>query len=231
MKPTILLAIPVFLLLSACSSNEEHPSVELVRSFPAAACDASDLNHYPDEFVTSDFMIGWKLMEQGSLRFDQAADMFAMAVEKQAYANLSSLYYDYLVSNLMGQNTNMYTHFRRGQWHYASINYGEPLGPMPELTDEEVQWVYLQAQCGEPNEAFALGSMYLYGLVFQEDRQMAIEFLTIAAEQDHVRAQYRLGLVYSEARDYEQAYKWLRIAEENGHPDVGDYDQYVEMLL
>lgn len=231
MKLIFCWCFPTALILTGCQSTEEHPSTIMLESYPVASCESANLDSYSAEFRTSDFLLGWQALQQGRQGYQQASDLFAQAVANNRFANISSLYYDYVVYNLMGQDADAYAHFSRGKWHYTAINYGENLGRIPDLDPEEVQWIYLRAQCEQPNESFALGSMYLYGLVFPEDRQQAVKYLTVAAEQKHIRAQYRLGLIYSENQQYHEAFKWLRIAEDNGHPDVGDYDQYVEMLL
>jgi enhanced entry protein EnhC len=73
--------------------------------------------------------------------------------------------------------------------------------------------MYFRAILGDPQSQFEIGQMFQYGLGVAQNDQAAIVFYQNAAEQQHLGAEYNLGILYLEhakdANDYQIALNWL----------------------
>ena len=69
--------------------------------------------------------------------------------------------------------------------------------------------------------------MYYEGQHFEKDYERAAKFLTATANAGIVDAQFMIGLMYSRGegveRDFIEAYKWLKLADDRGHQKANDY--------
>lgn len=65
---------------------------------------------------------------------------------------------------------------------------------------------------GNPEALFLTGMMCVQGLGTEPDTQKGLQMLNDSAEKGHIEAQYTIGLIALEARDYKKAYLWLRKA-------------------
>lgn len=78
---------------------------------------------------------------------------------------------------------------------------------------------------GDVFTQFNLGLMYYYGDSANQDLEKAVMWLTRAAEQGYVDAQYHLGVMYnyyvkSPDIDYAQAMYWYKKAAEQNHAEA-----------
>jgi WD40 repeat protein/ankyrin repeat protein len=96
----------------------------------------------------------------------------------------------------------------------------------PVNMDEAVQWYVRASEGGSAQAQYWLGQLYFWGSKVPKDYEQAELWLTPAAEQNHVDAQYVLGLLYTmrsqdplakKPTDVFDSYKWLALAEINGH--------------
>ena len=73
--------------------------------------------------------------------------------------------------------------------------------------------MYFKAILGDPQSQFEIGQMFQYGLGVTQNDESAIVFYQNAAEQQHLGAEYNLGILYLEhakdAKDYQMALNWL----------------------
>ena len=80
----------------------------------------------------------------------------------------------------------------------------------------------LQAERGDPNAQYLLGSLYEHGQGVPQSLQEAIKWYRKAAEQGNPNAQFSLALAYmlgqGTPQSYEEAAKWFRKAAEQGNP-------------
>ena len=80
----------------------------------------------------------------------------------------------------------------------------------------------LQAERGDPNAQYLLGSLYEHGQGVPQSLQEAIKWYRKAAEQGNPNAQFSLALAYmlgqGTTQSYEEAAKWFRKAAEQGNP-------------
>lgn len=80
----------------------------------------------------------------------------------------------------------------------------------------------LQAERGDPNAQYLLGSLYEHGQGVPQSLQEAIKWYRKAAEQGNPEAQFSLALAYmlgqGTPQSYEEAAKWFRKAAEQGNP-------------
>ena len=79
----------------------------------------------------------------------------------------------------------------------------------------------LKAEAGDTLAQIAISEMYAHGWGTSQDFECAIQWLTIAANQEAARAQYLLGRAYQTgsivAKDIVCARTWLEKAAKNGH--------------
>ena len=80
----------------------------------------------------------------------------------------------------------------------------------------------LQAERGDPNAQYLLGSLYEHGQGMPQSHQEAVKWFRKAAEQGNVDAQFSLALAYmfgqGTPQSYEDAVVWFRKAAEQGNP-------------
>lgn len=80
----------------------------------------------------------------------------------------------------------------------------------------------LQAERGDPNAQYLLGSLYEHGQGMPQSHQEAVKWYRKAAEQGNVDAQFSLALAYmfgqGTPQSYEDAVVWFRKAAEQGNP-------------
>ncbi len=92
-----------------------------------------------------------------------------------------------------------------------------------EITPEkEFAQMKRDAEAGDPEAQFTLGSLYFMGIDMPKDTPKAVQWLQKAAEQEHVQAQDLLGIIYQFGdekvpKDATKAVKWLQKAAEQGH--------------
>ncbi len=93
------------------------------------------------------------------------------------------------------------------------------------VSEEEITSFQLyqpKANQGDADSQFNLALLYLQGSGIPQDDRYAVYWLTKAAKQGHVIAQYNLGDLYRHGggekipRDYKQAVYWLTKAAEQG---------------
>ena len=81
-----------------------------------------------------------------------------------------------------------------------------------------------QAQDGDTETAYRLGSMFADGINIKLDMPEALKWFRRAAEKDHPGAQYRIGRCYAEgdgvAKDPVEAVRWYRLAAEQGNANA-----------
>jgi TPR repeat protein len=95
--------------------------------------------------------------------------------------------------------------------------------------DAVQQWI-TQAERGDASVQlrlgllFASGEDYLTGVRVSRDPVEAVKWYRLAAEQNNVDAQFRLGAAFHDgegvARNYTEAAKWLRMAAEKNKPNA-----------
>ena len=83
-----------------------------------------------------------------------------------------------------------------------------------EKVRQAITWLTEFADQGNDFAAYALGSLYLEGVLTERDISKAILYLTQAADQNHVYAQLRLGKLYltEECQDITKAIHYLKLA-------------------
>lgn len=90
-----------------------------------------------------------------------------------------------------------------------------------------VMRLYNQAILGNPEAQFEIGQLYHYGVGLAKNPEQAKLYYELAAEQNDVRAEYNLGILYMEGLlpepDYEKGMAWLTDAAFRGNA----YAQYV----
>ena len=73
--------------------------------------------------------------------------------------------------------------------------------------------MYAKAILGDAQSQFEIGQMFQYGIGIAQNDQAAIVFYQNAAEQQHLGAEYNLGLMYlqraKDQSDYQTALNWL----------------------
>jgi TPR repeat protein len=84
------------------------------------------------------------------------------------------------------------------------------------------------ANKGDADAQFWLGTMYYDGKGVPQDYKEAVKWFTMAAEQGHAYAQLYLGRIHYNGdgvpQDYTEAYKWVLLAQMNGE-DVSKLKQ------
>ena len=87
--------------------------------------------------------------------------------------------------------------------------------------------MYFRAILGDPQSQFEIGQMFQYGIGVAQNDQAAIVFYQNAAEQQHLGAEYNLGILYllhaKDDADYQTALNWLTDSAFKGN----DNAQYV----
>lgn len=76
-----------------------------------------------------------------------------------------------------------------------------------------VNQLYSRAILGDANAQFEIGQLFQYGIGLTQDNASAIIFYENAAEQQHLGAEYNLGLLYlknaKDANEFQTALNWL----------------------
>lgn len=89
-----------------------------------------------------------------------------------------------------------------------------------------VMRLYNQAILGNPDAQFEIGQLYHYGVGLAKSPEQAKIYYELAADQDDVRAEYNLGILYMEGQfntaNYEKGMSWLTDAAFRGNA----YAQY-----
>ena len=83
--------------------------------------------------------------------------------------------------------------------------------------------VRAKAEKGDAAAQCQMGLFYMTGIGFDCDEDKAVEWLTKAAAQNHVQAQYNLGIYYAKFSDREAqrlAVKWLKEAVKGDSADA-----------
>ena len=80
--------------------------------------------------------------------------------------------------------------------------------------DESIEWHTKAAKKGYDNSIYLLGCTYMYD---KKDIKKAIECFKTIAEKGDRHAQYKLGLLYLEEKNYKEAKNWFKKAAEQGH--------------
>jgi enhanced entry protein EnhC len=87
--------------------------------------------------------------------------------------------------------------------------------------------LYFRAILGESQSQFEIGQLFEYGIGVAKNKEAAVIFYQTSAEQQHLKADYQLGVYYlknaKDAKDYQQALTWLTDAAFKGNPKA----QYV----
>lgn len=88
--------------------------------------------------------------------------------------------------------------------------------------DEAYKWFSLAAEQNLPDAQYAIALMHHYGIGIVGDYSLAMKFLLKAANNDHMNAQYLLGLIYASSiresvKNTDEATKFLRLAAVQGH--------------
>jgi uncharacterized protein len=109
----------------------------------------------------------------------------------------------------------------------ATLSFGiarsqEARAPVCPRDDKEFIGIQQRADANDPAAQMALGSCYDLGMHVKPDGKESIRWLTKAANQGYVPAEYELGRIYLYGRgipiDYAQALNWERKAAEQGDP-------------
>ncbi|BCA94207.1 enhanced entry protein EnhC [Legionella antarctica] len=81
--------------------------------------------------------------------------------------------------------------------------------------------MYFKAILGDSKSQFEIGQMFQFGLGVAQNDEAAIAFYQNAAEQQHLAAQYNLGILYLERaqdeKDYQTALNWLTVGAFKGN--------------
>ena len=84
--------------------------------------------------------------------------------------------------------------------------------------------IWEKIQAGNLEAQFQLGLAYYFGKGMKEDKEAAVRWWRLSAEQGLAKAQYNLGVVYHKgegvAQNYAEAVKWFQNAAEQGHAEA-----------
>ena len=80
-----------------------------------------------------------------------------------------------------------------------------------------IEWYQKAADKGNVYGLTNLAIVYQLGNGVPKDMNKAIELFTIAANKGHSSAQFRLGAIYNDLKDYESAAKWYQEAADKGN--------------
>ena len=73
---------------------------------------------------------------------------------------------------------------------------------------------------GSEDAAWQLYLMYKQGLFVEEDFEKALKWCDVAAYLGHCEAQYEMGKIHEDAKDYETAVLYYQKAVEQDHPEA-----------
>ncbi len=87
-----------------------------------------------------------------------------------------------------------------------------------ETTPEEIEKLGLLSEAGDKDASYQLFQIFLHGRSVKKNKQMAGEYLKLAANQGHPIAQYELGNLYDRVKkDKKRALLWYREAAARGN--------------
>ena len=99
------------------------------------------------------------------------------------------------------------------------LDQGDTARPVENYIERDLAKTQADAEQGNADAQFRLGSMYDLGVGVARDYKLALAWYTKAAEQGNGDAQSALGYLYYEGRgtpqDYKQAYAWSSLAAAN----------------
>ena len=105
----------------------------------------------------------------------------------------------------------------------TAVQAGES-GLPPSENGLSARQLTVQAESGDADARFALGTLYYYGKGVLRDYQKAAYWYRKAADQGNALAQYALGAMYGYGEgiglDYGKAVHWFRKAAEQGNADA-----------
>ena len=87
------------------------------------------------------------------------------------------------------------------------------------FAQDDISVLHLEAEHGNADAQFCLGTMYHTGIGVPQDGKKAFRWSRKAAEQGHEDAQHFLGSMYITLKDYREAFKWIKKAAEQGNAD------------
>lgn len=85
-----------------------------------------------------------------------------------------------------------------------------------ESAEREFSELLRQANAGDENAQFSVGLAYEGGERVPADRDKALKYYLMAAQQGHSLAQNSLGSMYQEAGEYDEAFDWYEKAAASG---------------
>lgn len=91
---------------------------------------------------------------------------------------------------------------------------------VPVDVDEAAKWYEISARQGLPKAQNVIASLYQTGTGVVKDREQALKWYTKAAESGYAMAQFNLGTICVESRDYVAAKHWFLLAAQQGHPEA-----------
>lgn len=86
------------------------------------------------------------------------------------------------------------------------------------FTSSKVSDLIKQADTGDKDAQFAVGSAYDFGQGAPRDGEKAKKYYLMAAEQGHAEAQNSLGSIFEAEGNYTEAASWYYQAMQQGHP-------------
>ncbi|WP_028021976.1 tetratricopeptide repeat protein [Enterovibrio calviensis] len=178
------------LFVSATSCSDE--TLPLVTDCPTE-------QNYSTAFLNSDFYQGWQTLRRGKSprqNCDIASPYFVTGVSKETAFELSTLYLDFCndTPDINALNT-------------SSIYQSEKL--THGIDYDEFKWVLDLALCNSPVEQYALGKMLHDGFITDQDTEKGIYFLSLAAHQNHIQAQFALSNALEGINEDVMAALWL----------------------
>jgi TPR repeat protein len=103
--------------------------------------------------------------------------------------------------------------------YYLAVTYHEGKVTQKNIR-EAIYWYIEAAEKGHPNAQYNLGTIYANEKEVL-DYNLSIQYLTLAAKQEHSQAQLKLGKMYVK-RNLEKAIFWLEKATKNGNTKASD---------
>lgn len=76
------------------------------------------------------------------------------------------------------------------------------------------------AEQGLADAQYDLASQYMLGEIIPQDNDLAADWYETAAMQGHIAAQFNLGVLYANAKQYANARYWWEKAADNGHENA-----------
>ncbi len=104
----------------------------------------------------------------------------------------------------------------------SQIAYMYTYGQGVELNHDEARyWMKRAAEGGYSQAQFNLGLFYSRGSIgLEKDEEKAFTWFMEAAQQGHAEAQNNVGVYYFNRKQFDEAYKWWKIASDKGNKDA-----------